>query len=255
MKISTQVLDVLGNAITDGPKLVLTGQLDRKLYLEVNKVLEANGGKWIRLEKAHVFQEDAADAIEQALATGEFRSVKQDLGQFDTPSDLVDQIVGRAQVRPGMWCYEPSAGIGNIVEGLVRALGSGASVWGNEIDTKRYAACQQRHHNAFGSGGLSMKDFLQIEPGDEPAFDRVVMNPPFARQADIDHVRHASLFLKPGGRLVSIMSQAVMFRTNRKTLDFRAWVAGLDGTLEPLPAGSFSTSGTQVSACVLTVEV
>ncbi len=52
-------------------------------------------------------------------------------------------------------------------------------------------------------------------------FDRVVMNPPFERQQDIDHVSRAAGMLKPGGRLVSVMSAGVTFRENNKTRWFR----------------------------------
>ena len=83
------------------------------------------------------------------------------------------------------------------------------------------------------------------------AFDFVIMNPPFARQADIDHVLHAFRFLKPGGVLVSIMSAGVMFREDRKTKAFREFIDDHAGTVERLPSGSFKASGTMVEACVV----
>ncbi|ESW92669.1 SAM-dependent methyltransferase [Mesorhizobium sp. C280B] len=251
MEISQHILAVLSQAETVGNNLYLRGQLDRKTYQDVNKVLEANGGKWNRSAKAHVFSEPAAEAIEQALMTGEFRRVKQDFGQFDTPPDVVARVIELAAVEPGMWVYEPNAGIGNLVAG---AAAKGATVWGNEIDPKRHAACVTRHFASFGAGGLTMLDFLAIDPGPEPGFDRVVMNPPFAKQADIDHVAHALKFVKPGGRLVAIMSASVTFRSNRKTTDFRDMVEAKGAHWEALPEGAFASSGTNVNAVVLAVD-
>jgi hypothetical protein len=76
------------------------------------------------------------------------------------------------------------------------------------------------------------------------------MNPPFARQADIDHVLHAMQFLRRGGLLVAIMSASVKFRSNAKTAAFRR----LGGRILELPDGSFKTSGTMVNACIVVID-
>ena len=36
-------------------------------------------------------------------------------------------------------------------------------------------------------------------------FDRIVMNPPFADGADIQHITHALRLLRPGGRIVALV--------------------------------------------------
>jgi predicted RNA methylase len=248
-QLDAAILNVLGAARLDGARLHLEGQLDRKLYQQVAKTIEAAGGKWSRKEGAHVFDGDAADVIEPILLTGEVTSRKQEFGQFDTPPALAARLVAIADVRPGMKVLEPNAGAGNIVAAIIDALETGANVWAYEIDPKRHAACRERHFRAFGSGGLGLRDFLTVPP--EPVFDRVIMNPPFARQADIDHVLHAAKFLRPSGRLAAITSASVAFRTNRKTEDFRAFVAARGGTIEALPTGSFRESGTDVSAAIV----
>ena len=259
MKISDEVLNVLGNYTFDGPRLMLPAQLDRKLYVAVNAVLEANGGKWNRSAKAHVFPgESAEDAIEQALATGEFRRVKQELGQFDTPEALADRVVELADIKPGMLIFEPSAGIGNLVEAIMLKTGTGAGIFANEIDPKRMEECRTRNWKAFGGGGLSNNDFLKmpVPPVEENLhFDRVVMNPPFAKQADIDHVLHAMRFVRAGGRLVAIMSASVRFRTNAKTVAFRELMDSMGAHWEDVPEGAFKESGTAVNAVIMAVDV
>jgi hypothetical protein len=62
---------------------------------------------------------------------------------------------------------------------------------------------------------------------------------------------HAAKFLVSGGRLVSIMSAGVMFRDNRLTTDFRAFVAQRGGTITRLDDGAFRESGTLVRTCVV----
>lgn len=44
MKIEDNVLAILSTAETEGNALRLTAQLDRNMYVKVNKVLEAAGG-------------------------------------------------------------------------------------------------------------------------------------------------------------------------------------------------------------------
>ena len=98
---------------------------------------------------------------------------------------------------------------------------------------------------------VSERDFLTMQPS--PLMDRVVMDPPFARQADIKHVLHALRFLRDGGRLVSVMSASVTFRENTLTRDFRALVSSRSGSIEELPEGAFKSSGTMVRTVIVTI--
>ena len=242
-QISQDVLKVLDAATIDGALLSLNGTLDRKLYVDTNKVIEAAGGKWNRSKKAHVFDGLAIDAIEPIILTGEYARTKQDFGQFDTPEALAEQVVDIADVQAGMSVLEPSAGIGRIAA-AVRQVGAFVTCF--EIDAKRAEKLDGIAHS------LNVGDFLASTPTE--TFDRVVMNPPFAKQDDIRHVLHAYRFLVPGGRLVAIMSNSVMFRDNKLTTDFRGFVESKSGTMKALPEGSFKSSGTGVNTCIVTIN-
>jgi predicted RNA methylase len=244
-QISEAVLKVLDAGQYDGSKFVLVGQLDRKLYTDTNKVLEAAGGKWNRSAQAHVFDGDAIEALEPIMLTGAYSRTKQDFGQFDTPEDLAAEIVAMAGIEPGIPVLEPSAGIGRIA---AAAGAAGGRVTCFEIDPKRAEKLRDI------AKAVNISDFLAAHPSDGFSFDRVVMNPPFAKQADIHHVLHAFKFLKSGGRLVSIMSSGVMFRDNKLTSDFREFVYAHNGSIERLPEDSFKSSGTTVNTCVVTME-
>lgn len=248
MQISPEVLAVLSNADTDGPRLYLRGHLDRKLYVAVNKVIEANGGKWSRQDQAHIFAGDAGDEIEQALQTGEFRRVKQELGQFDTPPELADQVVELAELDHDVSVLEPSAGEGNLVAAAAKM--APAIIRAIEVDEKRYQCLRVRFDGYKVPVRISRGDFLAEKAAGGGVFDRIVMNPPFARQADIDHVLHAMQFLRRGGLLVSIMSASVSFRANAKTAAFHR----LRPRIMDLPDGSFRAAGTMVNACIAVIE-
>ena len=62
-------------------------------------------------------------------------------------------------------------------------------------------------------GTVTCMDFLETTP--EPVYDRVIMNPPFTRGADAKHVLHALGFVKPGGLLVSVMSNGASYRGDK----------------------------------------
>jgi hypothetical protein len=140
-QIATDVLAVLDAAIIEGSNVVLPAQLDRKLYVATDQVLQAAGGKWNRSAKAHVFDGNAADVLEPIILTGEYSRTRQDFGQFDTPVPLAGEIVDRAGIVPGMRVLEPSAGLGNLA---AEAVAAGGHVHTVEIDPTRCAKLAMR---------------------------------------------------------------------------------------------------------------
>jgi len=214
-------------------------QLDRKMYEAVNKVLNALGGRWNRSAKGHVFAEDCADILDGAIESGTYTR-PADMGWFPTPSHIAEQILSLADVRPEHAVLEPSAGEGALA---FLALKREASVDCVEIDTRRAEVLRRG-----GVQAVNESDFLTVMP--TPIYDRVVMNPPFAKRADIHHVTHARKFLKPGGKLVAIMSAGVAFREDKLATEFREQCE----TIDPLPEGAFKESGTGVRTVVVTMK-
>lgn len=87
---------------------------------------------------------------------------------------------------------------------------------------------------------MDRDDLVGVEHrGADSGYDRIVMNPPFSKGRDIQHVQHAYSLLKPGGRLVAIMGEGAFFQSNKAAENFRAWLDGLGATSERLPEGSF----------------
>lgn len=244
MRIDSEVLAALSSAQTEGCNVFLTGQLDRKLYDRTNKVLVAAGGKWNRKARAHVFAADAADRMEQIILSGTVDVPKDEFNFFPSPSAVVARLMELADIEPGMVLMEPSAGKGAIAYACVEL---GAVVRCYELMDANFVALAGDPK----LGPVTKADFLTIAP--EPVYDRVVMNPPFMKQADIKHVTHAHKFLKPGGLLVAVMSAGVEFRTDARTKAFQALVADRGGHIEPLPENSFKASGTGVNTVIAVI--
>lgn len=87
---------------------------------------------------------------------------------------------------------------------------------------------------------VDREDLTGVERrGADSGYDRIIMNPPFSKGRDIQHVRHAYEFLRPGGRLVAIMGEGAFFHSNQAAENFREWLDSLGATAEKLPEGSF----------------
>jgi predicted RNA methylase len=240
-RIQDDVLVVLSAGRCEGTRFFLPGtQLDRKLYDRTNEVLTALGGKWNRSAKAHVFSSPCADLIDDAIETASFTR-PGDMGWFPTPEDIASHVAAMADIQPGMTVLEPSAGEGALVH---EALKLGGRVTAIEIDPNRCEVV-----NGLFRCVAICDDFMSMNTSQLTQFDRVLMNPPFAKRADIHHVKHALKFLRPGGRLVAIMSAGVAFRDDALARDFRA----LCDTIEALPDGAFKQSGTMVRTVVVTI--
>lgn len=185
-KIPENVLNVLGECRADGNLLYLPSvQLDRKTYTEVNKVLENMGGKWNRKAKAHVFAEDdnVAEMLENVLLTQEVKDLKREYQFFPTPRIVAERMCEMAEIDSTSEVLEPSCGNGQLADVIWEHLPAGMCCIELNTDMKRYLSEKPY--------GVSYRDFLDVTKKEIGTINRVVMNPPFTRHQDIDHVRHA----------------------------------------------------------------
>lgn len=244
MRIDNEVLAVISRASVEGNKLFLTGQLDRNMYTKTNKVLEAAGGKWNKKAKAHVFDTSAADRIDQMIVTGSIEIPKDEFEFFPTPLNVATDVCLLASIREGMSILEPSAGRADLLQPIKE--------FNLDINCVEKMEANYRFLLTLPwIKGVVCCDFLDVPTN--RLFDRIIMNPPFGRQADIKHVNHALRLLDPSGLLVAIMGAGVTFRDNKLTQDFRALVESRNGYINPLPEGSFKASGTMVNTCVVVI--
>lgn len=239
--IEEAILKILSRVTIQGNIVFLTcGQLDRKQYQAVNEVLENMGGKWNRKARGHIFSDDPMDKLEQVLLSGEIIPPKK-YGYFPTPPEVARKVIELAEIEPSMSILEPSAGQGGIADFVPR----GCSIDCVELLADNVSVLEKKGYR------VQLGDFLAVEP--KPIYSRVLMNPPFERQQDIDHVNHAWKFVMLGGRLVAIMSAGILFRENRKTKEFIE-IVNTHGYIERLPENSFRDAGTGVNTCLVVMD-
>lgn len=246
-RVDPKVAEILENCRIEGNTLFLPPeQLPSKLYQAVNKVLVAMGGKWNKKAGGHVFKSNPEDALEAVLLTGEVVSEKVKYQFFPTPGEIAKRLVELAQIEPGDTVLEPSAGDGAIVKAIREHCSDDITLMCMEMDPQHEQALIEA-----GADTVTITNFLDCVVS---GVKKIVANPPFTRQQDIDHVNHMLDLLEVGGRLVSVMSGGTLFNTNKKAKAFRERIASMGGEFIELPAGAFSESGTQVSTCIVVVD-
>lgn len=217
------------------------------LVRKVNRILADHYGEAIG-EGA-----DVADVSD--MGPGYHVTPARNFGLFETNEETAAKLFDRLPFTlEGKSVLEPSAGRGNLAD-LARRKGA-ARVQCVEVQHGLAAELRLKGH-AVREG-----DFLKMSPADLGTFDVIVMNPPFDRGRDCDHVRHALQFLKPGGCLVAIMSAGTEFREDNRTASLRALLAKMDpadrwdrrGMFRDLPPGSFAHAGTNVNTITLAVR-
>lgn len=237
MKIDNTVIEVLKASKIDESLLYLPGQMERKLYTQVSKVLKAIGGKWSSAKKAFVFKEDVGDVVTSIVDTGEYVSDRQTFQFFPTPEALAREVVEIAGIRPGERCLEPSAGQG----GIAQFMPNPDCV---ELDPKNREVLKEKGLNVVGD------DFLTFEPS-EP-YDVIVMNPPFCKSQDARHILKAISIARR--KVVAIASAAVLWRADGAYKELRSVVEHYGGSMRELPEKSFKDSGAMVNTALVIVE-
>lgn len=214
-------------------------------YAKVKALVTTAGGKY-NSKGFFSFPEGIDPAgVQQTLLGGVVVNDKKDFQFFATPRSEALDLCDRAGPLEGKRVLEPSAGDGALAD-IARDRGADVVVvenWGvnvSKLKSKGYDVIE--------------KDFLQVTPEDIGLFDVILANPPFSKNQDIDHVRHMMNFLKPGGVLSVITSQAWERGSQKKQLAFAEFLKEIGAEIIPVSAGAFKESGTDVPTFKIVIE-
>ncbi len=233
--LTPEVRAVLENSRIEGQNLYLpAGQLERKLYQDVDKHIKNCGGKWNKSAKAHVFdscpKEKLGIVLEKGVSVDE-KTVRQ---AFFTPPDVAKRVAELADVK-GHIVLEPSAGLGSLADACI---GAGANeVICYEIDFVDGEKLGQKYM-------CFIEDFLNA-PIPDVKFQRCCINPPFQKNQDIKHVLHVlENWLAPRARLVAIMPNKPHPKLDKyKPVEYK------------LEAGAFKESGTNIATKIVVIDL
>ncbi len=181
----------------------------------------------------------------ESLAIPKVVTVDASTECFTTPAPVIDLMIDHADIQDGQLILEPSAGTGAIADYLLKSFPS-VELDVIELNLTLQGILKGNQHNLVAS------NFLEFDP--KQGYDGVFMNPPFRKLQDIDHVLKAYECLKPGGRLVSIMSPGPFFHSRLKACKFRDWFYDVGGECYDLPEDSFKDSGTGVNSKLVVID-
>lgn len=245
--------EVLQECTIDGNNVKLPeGQLDRKLYQDVAKSLQGIGGKWIGGKtQAFVFDQDPTELLTR-INGGEQINLKKDFQFFETPELLADELVLYAAIQDHHIVLEPSAGRGAIVDEIFRRFPNKEYLFCIEKMDDNLRVLHKKYSNKINIIHPLNDDFLNYTGS---SFDRIVANPPFTNNQDIDHVRKMYEILSPGGRLVSVTSEHWRMATNeKKCIAFSGWLVDVDAAYYRIDKGAFKSSGTMVGGNIIVID-
>lgn len=97
-------------------------------------------------------------------------------------------------------------------------------------------------------------DFLALSAEYNNSFDRIIANPPFSKNQDIDHIYKMYDVLADGGRIVTIASKHWQHSSKNKEKAFREWLDSVGAEIEDVGAGEFKESGTNVATVIIVID-
>jgi len=152
-------------------------------------------------------------------------------GFFPTPKPIISRMLELADIQPGDHILEPSAGKGDILD-MIRLHHPESEITAIERNGTLFDVLEAKGH------AVERSDFLEHQ-GD---YNRIIMNPPFEKNSDITHIRHAYNLLTPNGKLIAIMSEGPFFRNDSQATEFRNWLDEAGGESEQLPDDAFNNA-------------
>lgn len=220
------------------------GELNKKDYDSVKNKLEKIGGKWNTKQQGFLFEQDPTLLI-QRLVDGESVNIKKEFQFFATPEALAKRLVELADLKKSDIVLEPSAGDGAILKQI-----SGFNV--NTIEAIELMPLNRKKLSLYTLIG---DDFLKYDTSlDDPYHTKIIANPPFSKGQDVKHVTHMYKVLRPGGRIVSIMSTQWQDKNDKRSKEFRAFLEEVNAEVIEVEAGVFKESGTNVPTVIVVID-
>lgn len=216
-------------------------QFASKTYLEVkNRILEA-GGKWNGPKNGFTFDFNA-QRVFNILKSGKRCNLQQEFQYFATPDDVADIVVSKfSTLTEDHRILEPSAGRGALVKAVRRRCPSAM------VDCYELMPENMENLEKVEGANIVGKDFFECHD----KYDRIIANPPFSNNQDIDHVYAMYERLNIGGELSCIVSQHWKIANDQKCTYFREWLKKNDAQIFDFNNSEFKESGTTINTSLI----
>ena len=232
--------------LEDGVLKLPQVQFNKKSYAEAKKWIEEAGGSWQGGKVQGFTFPFNPERIFSILKEGKRCNLQQDYQFFETPADVADWLVMLAGgIYEDDTVLEPSAGRGALIKAIHRACPS--------VTVECYELMPENREflHTLSNVILLDEDFTKNSVG---SYTKIIANPPFSGNQDIEHVRLMYDRLEEGGTLAAITSQHWRFASEKKCIDFRNWLKEVHGEVFEISAGEFKESGTSISTMAVVIK-
>lgn len=221
-------------------------QFNKKSYAEAKKWIEEAGGSWQGGKIQGFTFPFNPERVFSILKEGKRCNLQQEYQFFETPADVADWLVMLAGgVHENDTVLEPSAGRGALIKAIHRSCPS--------VIVECYELMPENREflHTLDNVILLDEDFTKDSVGH---YTKIIANPPFSGNQDIDHVRLMYERLERGGTLAAITSQHWKLSSEKKCALFRKWLEEVHGEIFEIAAGEFKESGTTVSTMAVVIK-
>ena len=221
-------------------------QFNKKSYAEAKKWIEEAGGSWQGGKIQGFTFPFNPERVFSILKEGKRCDLQKDFQFFETPADIADWLVMLAGgIHETDTVLEPSAGRGALIKAIHRACPS--------VKVECYELMPENKELLLSLDNIVLlgDDFTKDFSG---KYTKIIANPPFSGNQDIDHVRLMYDRLEEGGVLAAITSRHWKFAYEKKCVDFREWLEEVHGEVFEIGSGEFKESGTAVSTMAVVIH-
>ncbi len=224
-------------------------QLDKLSDEEYDKVkpfVEHLGGHWRERYNCFVFPEDVRDLFEKYPSKSFSASAeylwREKTQFFPTPKLVAERVVELAEIETHHIVLEPSAGQGALLDCIkvdcpimcVEPLLENVEILRN----KGYVCYRGEFENYYSP---------------DIQYDRIIMNPPYANQNDIKHVKMAYDMLAKGGILVAVISENALYYQTDLSIEFNEFLTKENVFVEAVSPRAFEESGTTIETVIIKI--
>lgn len=242
-----EVEDILKHCTLEGNVLKLPAvQFNKKSYAEAKKWIEKAGGSWQGGKIQGFTFPFNPERIFSILKEGKRCNLQQEYQFFETPAEVADWLVMLAgEIHENDTVLEPSAGRGALIKAIHRACPS--------VTVECYELMPENREFLHSLDNVIIldEDFTKDSVG---SYTKIIANPPFSNNQDIEHVRIMYERLAAGGTLAAITSSHWKIASEKKCVDFRNWLEEVHGEVFEIGAGEFKESGTSISTMAVVIK-
>lgn len=221
-------------------------QFNRKSYAEAKKWIEEAGGSWQGGKVQGFTFPFNPERMFSILREGKRCNLQQEYQFFETPADVADWLVMLAGgIHEDDKVLEPSAGRGALIKAIHRSCPS--------VVVECYELMPENREflHTLDNVILLDEDFMKDSVG---SYTKIIANPPFSGNQDIEHVRLMYERLEEGGTLAAITSQHWKLGSEKKCEEFRTWLNSVGGKTFEISAGEFKESGTTIATIAVVIQ-